>query len=90
MGVISNYIRHTWLLLNPTNLDEANVQAIHIESRGEHAQDGDPSKHGEGHFKGKGIIGQLQQRRMRRKHSIALIVKGMGVMKSTIGSYIQS
>ena len=78
------------VVLNPNNLDEANVQAIHIESRGEHGQDEEPSKHGEGHFKGKGIIGQLQQKGTRTKDSIALIVKRMDVMKSTVGRYTQS
>ena len=36
------------------------------------------------------IRGKLHQRRMRRKFSIAPIVKRMGMMKSIFGSYTQS
>ena len=36
IGVLPNYIHHTLLLSNPTNLDEASVQATHIESSGKH------------------------------------------------------
>ena len=54
VGALHNYIQCTLLLLNPTNLDEASVQAINIESMGKHAQDEEPSKNGEGLFKGNG------------------------------------
>ena len=53
IGALPNYICHTLFLLNPTNMDEASVQDIHIERRGKHAQDEEPSKHGEGHFNNK-------------------------------------
>ena len=77
IGALPNYIHHTLLLLNPTNLDEASVQSIYIECRVKHAQDGDPSKHGEDCFKGKGKDKKTTtQTRTRRKCSIELIVKG--------------
>jgi hypothetical protein len=34
IGAFHSYIRHNILLLNPTNLDEVCVQAMHLESRG--------------------------------------------------------
>ena len=46
---LPNYIRHTLLLLNPSNMDEASVQETHIESKGKYVQDENPFKHGENH-----------------------------------------
>ena len=45
---LPNYIHHTLLLLNPTNMDESSVQDTHIESRGKYAK-----YHLKDHFKGK-------------------------------------
>ena len=53
IGALPNYIRHTLLLLNPTNLDEASVQATHIERMGKYAQDERIFNHSKDHFKGK-------------------------------------
>ena len=85
VGALPNYICHTLLLLNPTNLDEASVQVIHIENRGKYdkmknhlSMDKSISKEKER------IRGKLQQIRMIRKHSIALNVKIKGMMKSNV------
>jgi hypothetical protein len=43
IGAIHNYIQHTFLLFNPTSLDEVCVQATHIDNRGKHVQE-DPTK----------------------------------------------
>jgi hypothetical protein len=43
IGTLQNYIRHTFLLFNPTSLDEVCVQATHLENRGKHVQE-DPMK----------------------------------------------
>jgi hypothetical protein len=43
IGALHSYIRHTPLLLNPTNFDEVCVQVVHLESKGNDAKDG-PSK----------------------------------------------
>jgi hypothetical protein len=34
IGALHSYLRHTILMFNPTNLDEACVQATHLEARG--------------------------------------------------------
>jgi hypothetical protein len=34
-----SYIRHTFLLFNPTSLDEVFVQTTHLENRGKHVQE---------------------------------------------------
>ena len=38
MGLHS-YLKHTILMLNPTNLDEVFIQATHLEERGKHSVD---------------------------------------------------
>jgi hypothetical protein len=43
IGALHSYIRHTFLLFNPTSLDEVCVQATHLENRGKHVQE-DPTK----------------------------------------------
>jgi hypothetical protein len=43
IGTLHSYIRHTFLLFNPTSLDEVCVQATHLEKRGKHVQE-DPTK----------------------------------------------
>jgi hypothetical protein len=43
IGALHNYIRHTFLLFNPTNLDEVCVQATHLDNMGKHVQE-DPTK----------------------------------------------
>jgi hypothetical protein len=43
IGALHNYIHHTFLLFNPTSLDEVCVQATHLENRGKHVQE-DPTK----------------------------------------------
>jgi hypothetical protein len=43
IGTLHSYTRHTFLLFNPTNLDEVCVQATHLENRGKHVQE-DPKK----------------------------------------------
>ena len=37
IGGFHNYLRHTILMVNPTNLDEVCVQATHLEARGKHS-----------------------------------------------------
>ena len=39
IGALHHYLCHTLLLLNPTSVDEASVQATHLESRGNHLQE---------------------------------------------------
>jgi hypothetical protein len=39
IGTLHSYIRHTFLLFNPTSLDEVCVQATHLENRGKHVQE---------------------------------------------------
>jgi hypothetical protein len=43
IGALHSYIGHTFLLFNPTSLDEVCVQATHLEIRGKHVQE-DPTK----------------------------------------------
>jgi hypothetical protein len=43
IGAHHSYIRHTFLLFNPTSLDEVCVQATHLKNRGKHVQE-DPTK----------------------------------------------
>jgi hypothetical protein len=43
IGALHNYIRHTFILFNPTSLYKFCVQATHIENRGKHVQE-DPTK----------------------------------------------
>jgi hypothetical protein len=43
IGALHSYIRHTFLLFNPTSLDEVCVQATHLENKGKHVQE-DPTK----------------------------------------------
>jgi hypothetical protein len=43
IGALHSYIRHIFLLFNPTSLDEVCVQATHLENRGKHVQE-DPTK----------------------------------------------
>jgi hypothetical protein len=38
IGTFHSYILHTFLLFNPTSLDEVCVQATHLENRGKHVQ----------------------------------------------------
>jgi hypothetical protein len=40
IGALHSYIRHTLLLLNPTDFDEVCVQVVHLESRGKDTKDG--------------------------------------------------
>jgi hypothetical protein len=42
IGALHSYIHHTFLLFNPTSLDEVCVQATHLENRGKHVQE-DPT-----------------------------------------------
>ena len=43
IGTLHSYIQHTFLLFNPTSLDEVCVQSTHLENRGKHVQE-DPTK----------------------------------------------
>jgi hypothetical protein len=43
IDALHSYIRHTFLLFNPTSLNEFCVQATHLENRGKHVQE-DPTK----------------------------------------------
>jgi hypothetical protein len=43
IGTLHSYIRHTFLLFNPTSLEEVCVQATHLENKGKHVQE-DPMK----------------------------------------------
>jgi hypothetical protein len=43
IGTLQSYIHHTFLLFNPTSLDEVCVQDTHLENRGNHVQE-DPTK----------------------------------------------
>ena len=36
IGALHHYLCHTLLLLNPTSLDEAIIQATHLESKGKY------------------------------------------------------
>ena len=39
IGGLHNYLRHTILMFSPTNLDEAYVQATHLEAREKNTQE---------------------------------------------------
>jgi hypothetical protein len=39
IGALHSYIHHTFLLVNPTSLDEVCVQATHLENKGKHVQE---------------------------------------------------
>jgi hypothetical protein len=43
IGPLHSYICHTFLLFNPTILDEVCVKSTHLENRGKHVQE-DPTK----------------------------------------------
>jgi hypothetical protein len=43
IGALHNYIHHTFLLFDPTSLDEVCVQDTHLENKGKHVQE-DPTK----------------------------------------------
>jgi hypothetical protein len=43
IGPLYIYIHHSFLLFNPTSIDEVCVQATHLEKRGKHVQE-DPTK----------------------------------------------
>jgi hypothetical protein len=43
ISALHSYIHHTFILFNPTSLDEVCVQATHLENRGKHVQE-DPTK----------------------------------------------
>jgi hypothetical protein len=43
IGALHSYIHHTFLLFNPTSLDEVCVQATHFDNRRKHVQE-DPTK----------------------------------------------
>jgi hypothetical protein len=43
IGTLHSYIRHNFLLFNPTSLDRVCVQDTHLENRGKHVQE-DPTK----------------------------------------------
>jgi hypothetical protein len=43
IDTLHSYIRHTFLLFNPTSLDKVCVQVTHLENRGTHVQE-DPTK----------------------------------------------
>jgi hypothetical protein len=43
IGTLHSYIRQTFLLFNPTSLDEVCVQATHLENKGKNVQE-DPTK----------------------------------------------
>lgn len=38
IGTLHNYLRHSLLLFDPTNLDEASVKEIHLENGGKHEE----------------------------------------------------
>jgi hypothetical protein len=42
IGTLHSYIRHTFLLFNPTSIEEVCVQSTHLENRGKHVQE-DPT-----------------------------------------------
>jgi hypothetical protein len=57
IGALHGYIRPTFLLFNPTNLDEVCVQETHLERRGNNVQEdhtNKPAKFQNNKFKGKG------------------------------------
>ena len=57
IGGLHNYLHHTILMFNPTNLDEVCVQAMHIESKGNGVHDfssAESSQLKEGNARGKG------------------------------------
>ena len=60
IGGLHSYLRHTIIMFNPTNLDEACVQATQLEVRGKHSvdekSDGFPEYDGKrnGKFNGRG------------------------------------
>ena len=39
IGTLHSYIHHTFLLFNPTSLEEVCVQATHLENKGKHVQE---------------------------------------------------
>jgi hypothetical protein len=43
IDALHNYIHHSFLLFNPTSIDEVCVQATHLENMGKHVQE-DPTK----------------------------------------------
>jgi hypothetical protein len=43
IGTLHSYILHTFLLFNPTSIDEVCVQSTHLENKGKHVQE-DPMK----------------------------------------------
>jgi hypothetical protein len=45
IGALHSYSHHTFLLFNPTSLDEVCVQATHLENRGNHIQEDATKKH---------------------------------------------
>ena len=49
IGALPSYIHYTLLLLNPTNQDEASVQATHIEIMGKNVHDENQFKHADDH-----------------------------------------
>ena len=60
IGGLHNYLRHTILMFNPTNIDEVFVQETHLEARGKNFPQENSKKpfksgdKGKGKFKGKG------------------------------------
>lgn len=60
IGGLHNYLRHTILMLKPTNLDDICVQATHLEARGKNISEEksesslEYGEKGKGKFKGKG------------------------------------
>ena len=50
IGGLDNSLKHTIFIFNPTSLDEACVQATHLEARGKQYFDGNMDSE----FKGKG------------------------------------
>ena len=48
IGGLHNYLRHTILKFNPTNIDEVFVQATHLKARGKHNIDEKSDSEGKG------------------------------------------
>ena len=61
IGGLHNYLRHTILMFNPTNIDEVCAKATHLEARGK--QNIDAKSDSEGKGKGK-----LYGRGKRKSH----------------------
>jgi hypothetical protein len=74
IGTLHSYIRHTFLLFNPTSLDEVCVQATHLENRGKHVQE-DPTKKSS-------IFPQKTFKKFKRKDKKTAIVMREGVKPS--------